>query len=101
MQADGARVRILNGSFSPGLDVSTGNYLIGQGVPVTEVGSADRAYDATTVVLYGPKLYTLKYLQSMFGIANPAQIIIAPDPGSTVDVEVRLGNDWANNNPMP
>jgi polyisoprenyl-teichoic acid--peptidoglycan teichoic acid transferase len=101
MQADGARVRVLNGSFSPGLDVNTGNYLISQGVPVTEVGTADRAYDTTTVVLYGPKLYTLKYLQSMFGIANPAQIVISPNPSSTVDIEVRLGNDWANNNPMP
>jgi LCP family protein required for cell wall assembly len=101
MQADGARVRVLNGSFSPGLDVNTGNYLISQGVPVTEVGTADRAYDATTVVLYGPKLYTLKYLQSMFGIANPAQIVFSPDPSSTVDIELRLGNDWANNNPMP
>src|SRR6266540_6159235 len=45
MQADGARVRILNGSYSPGLDVNTGNYLVSQGVPVTEIGSADRAYD--------------------------------------------------------
>jgi polyisoprenyl-teichoic acid--peptidoglycan teichoic acid transferase len=101
MQADGSRVRILNGSFTPGLDVNTGNYLISRGVPVTEVGTADRAYDATTVILYGPKLYTLKYLQSMFGIANPAQIIIQPDPASSVDIEVRLGNDWANNNSMP
>ena len=49
MQADAARVRVLNGSFSPGLDVSTGNYLISQGVQVTEVGTADRAYDPTTV----------------------------------------------------
>ena len=101
MQADGARVRVLNGSFSPGLDVATGNYLISMGVPVTEVGTADRAYDATTVVVYGPKLYTLKYLQSMFGIANPAQIVFSPDPSSTVDLEVRLGNNWANSNSMP
>ncbi len=102
MQADGARVRVLNGSFSPGLDVNTANYLINSlGVPATEVGTADRAYDATTLILYGPKLYTLKYLQSVFGVTNPAQIIISPDPGSTVDVEVRLGNDWANNNSMP
>ena len=101
MQADGSRVRVLNGSFTPGLDVNTGNYLIGLGVPVTEVGTADRAYDNTTVILYGPKLYTLKYLQSVFGIANAAQIIIQPDPSSSVDIEVRLGNDWANNNSMP
>ena len=101
MQTDGARVRILNGSFSPGLDVNTGNFLLSQGVQVTEVGPADRAYDGTTIVLYSPKLYTLKYLQSLFGISSNAQILIQPDPASTADVEVRLGNDWANNNPLP
>ena len=59
MQADGARVRVLNGSFSPGLDVNHWQLPVRhQGVPVTEVGPADRAYDATTVILYSPKLYT-------------------------------------------
>jgi hypothetical protein len=43
----------------------------------------------------------LKYLQAVFGISSPNQIWIRPDPTSTVDVEVRIGNDWANNNPMP
>ena len=38
MQADGARVRLLNGSYTSGLDVTTGNYFLAQGVPVTEVG---------------------------------------------------------------
>jgi LCP family protein required for cell wall assembly len=101
MQADGARVRILNGSFSPGLDVNTGNYLLTQGVQVTEVGSADRAYDQTTVILYSPKLYTLKYFQAMFRIGSSTQILFSPDPAATVDIEVRLGNDWANSNTMP
>jgi LCP family protein required for cell wall assembly len=101
MQADGARVRLLNGSYTPGLDVNTGNYFIAQGMAVTEVGSADNAYDNTIVILYSPKLYTLKYLQAVFGITSSTQIRIQPDPTSTADVEVRLGNDWANNNPMP
>jgi LCP family protein required for cell wall assembly len=101
MQADGARVRILNGSFSPGLDVNTGNYLLTQGVQVTEVGSADRAYDQTTVILYSPKLYTLKYFQALFRIGSSTQILFSPDPAATVDIEVRLGNDWANSNTMP
>jgi hypothetical protein len=52
-------------------------------------------------VLYSPKLYTLKYLQALFGINSSTQILISPDPNSTVDVEVRLGNDWANGNSMP
>jgi hypothetical protein len=37
----------------------------------------------------------------MFGIDSSTQILIKPDPTSSVDVEVRLGNDWANSNPMP
>jgi hypothetical protein len=101
MQADGAHVRILNGSFTPNLEIATGNYFLAQGVPVTEVGAADRAYDNTVIYLYSPKLYTLKYLQTAFGITSSTQIRIQPDPTSTVDVEVRLGNDWANSNPMP
>jgi len=101
MQADGARVRVLNGSFTPNLEYNTGNYLLSLGVPVTEVGPADRAYDRTVIVLYSPKLYMLKYLQAVFGVTSSLQIRIRPDPASTVDVEVRLGNDWANNNPMP
>lgn len=101
MLADAARVRVLNGSFSPGLDSATGNYFIAQGLAVTEIGAADRAYDRTVVVLHSPKLYTLKFLQTIFGITSSTQILIKPDPASTVDVEIRLGNDWANNNPMP
>jgi LCP family protein required for cell wall assembly len=99
MQADGARVRILNGSFTAGLDTTTGNFLVAQGVPVTEIGPTD-ATNATMIVVYSPKLYTLKYLQAVFGVTSSAQILFKPDPTSTVDVEVRLGNDWANNNTM-
>ena len=101
MKADGARVRLLNGSFSPGLEVNTGNYFLQQGLAVTEVTGAGNAYDRTVIVLHSPKLYTLKYLQAVFGITSSTQILISPDPASSVDLEVFLGNDWANGNPMP
>ena len=101
MKGDSARVRVLNGSFTPGLDVKTANYFLTQGVPVTEVGAAGLAYDRTVVVLHSPKLYTLKYLQAVFGITSNTQILIKPDPASTADVEVFLGNDWATSNPIP
>jgi hypothetical protein len=101
VQADAARVRVLNGTLAGGLENTTGNYLVSQGLQVTEAAPADGAYDATVLVLYSPKLYTLKYLRDIFGIDSPNQIWIRPDPTSTVDVEVRLGIDWANNNPMP
>jgi len=101
MKADGARVRLLNGSFSPGLEVNTANYFLLQGMGVTEAGAADRAYDRTFIILHSPKLYTLKYLQAVFGITSSTQFVISPDPASPVDIEVFLGNDWANNNPIP
>jgi LCP family protein required for cell wall assembly len=101
MQADGARVRVLNGSYTPGLEVTTGNYFLTQGLGVTEVGGADKAYDNTIIILYKPKLYTMKYLQAVFGITSSAQIRIEPNPAQTVDIEVRLGNNWAASNPLP
>jgi hypothetical protein len=61
---------------------------------VTEVGAADAVYSSTVVVVYGPKLYTLRYLQSTFGISH-TQIKFNPDPASTVDIEIRLGADLA------
>jgi hypothetical protein len=94
-------VRVLNGSFTPALEVNTGNYLISQGMAVTEAGPADQAYDRTVVILFSGKLYTLKYLQALMGINSSTQIVFRPDPTSSVDVEVRLGNDWAASNPIP
>jgi len=101
IKADGARIHLLNGSYAPGLEVNTGNYFLTQGLYVTNVDPADRSYDRTLIVLHSPKLYTLKYLQTALGISSSAQILISPDAASIWDVEVFLGNDWANSNPIP
>jgi len=98
MKDDVARIRLLNGSSTPGLEVNTGNYFLKLGLGVTAVGAADRQYNGTVVVMYSPKLYTLKYLQTMFNISSSTQILIKPDPTSPVDFDVFLGNDWATNN---
>jgi len=94
MRAEEARVRIADGTFTTGLDQRAGQFFQAQGMNVTEVGAADAVYSSTVVVVYGPKLYTLRYLQSVFGISH-TQIKFNPDPSSTVDIEIRLGSDWA------
>lgn len=99
MQQDAARVRVLNGSIQPDLAQRTGNYLLTQGMQVTEVGTAPSGVQNTVIVIYGPKLYTLKYLASTFGITSSAQIIFANEPATTADIEVRLGNDWLSRLP--
>jgi LCP family protein required for cell wall assembly len=97
MQEDAARVRVVNGTFTEGLPERTGNYLIGQGMMVVEAGGyAERQYNRTTIVVYGPKLYTLRYLMTVFGVDATNQILFAPDATSTVDIEIRVGADALN-----
>jgi len=97
MQQDAARVRVVNGTFTQGLAERTGNYLLSQGMQVLEASAyADRQYDRTTIVLYGPKVYTLRYLITMFGVTATNQIVFSPDANSPVDVEVRVGADAIN-----
>ena len=93
MQEDGARVRVLNGTSTDQLSTQTQSYLLHQGMRVTEIGKT-RAASRTTIVLYSPKLYTLRFLVDLFEITSTAQILIKPDPTQTVDIEVRLGKDW-------
>jgi LCP family protein required for cell wall assembly len=98
MRAEEARVRILDGTFTPGLDQRAGTFFQSQGMTVTEVGTASEVYNSTIVVVYGPKVYTMRYLQSTFGISHN-QIRFNPDPASTVDIEIRLGSDIAGRIP--
>ncbi len=94
MREDAARVRVLNGTKTEGLSQKIGRYLFEQGMRVVESdGSADRRYDRTAVVVYAPKLYTLRYLVTALGINSGSQISFSPDPDSDVDIEVRLGTD--------
>jgi anionic cell wall polymer biosynthesis LytR-Cps2A-Psr (LCP) family protein len=97
MQEDAARVRVVNGTYTEGLPERTGNYLLAQGMQVVEAGGyTDHLYDRTTIVVYGPKLYTLRYLMTVFGVNATNQILFAPDATSTVDIEVRVGADALN-----
>lgn len=94
MQEDVARVRVVNGTATEGLSEQVGSYLLAKGMSIVEMdGSAERRYDRTTIVVYGPKLYTLQYLITVFGIDRPNQIVFRPDSASQVDIEVRVGAD--------
>ncbi len=98
MRDEEARIRIMDGTFTPGLDQRAGMVFQSYGMNVTEVGPAPEAYSSTVVYVYGPKLYTIKWLQSTFGISD-RQIRFSPDPNQTVDIEIRLGSDIAGSIP--
>ncbi len=100
MKAEGARVRVVNDSSSPDLDTRTGNFLLAQGMQVTERGVPTGLTNQSVVVIYSPKLYALRYLINPLGMITASnQIQFRPDPSQTVDLEIRLGNDWISKLP--
>jgi hypothetical protein len=98
MRVEEARVRVVDGTFTTGLDQRAGAWFQSQGMGVTEVGAASENYSSTLIVVYGPKLYTVRYLQKTFGFTSN-QIKFSPDPKSTVDLEIRVGADLAKSIP--
>lgn len=93
MREEEARVRILDGTFT-GLEQRAGAVFQSYGMNITELGTDPESYSQTIVIVYGPKLYTIKWLQATFGISS-RQIRFSPDPNQTVDIENRLGSDIA------
>ena len=103
VKEENARVRILNGTFAGDFGQRTATFLQGMGVNVTEIG-ATGATDRTVVVLYSPKLYTMRfffYLFGMNGASGTTQVRFDPNPNAGVDVEIRIGTDVLNANVVP
>jgi LCP family protein required for cell wall assembly len=99
MRADAARVRVVNNSYTADLDVRTASFLTAQGMQVTEYGVPSGWSEQTILIVYSPKLYALRYLKDTFGITGSSQIIFKPDPAEMVDIEIRIGEDWAGKMP--
>jgi LCP family protein required for cell wall assembly len=92
MQSDPAKIRIINNTDTAGLEQSTASFLSAQGMQVVEFGPLTGTPSTTKIILYSSKLYALRYLTELFGVGSQ-QIILQPDPDSTVDIEIRLGED--------
>lgn len=96
MQAEGATVRIVNNSGVPGLDSRTGNFLLSRGMHVTALGQPNGSYTQTAVIIFSPKVYALRFLFNPLGMIGASnQIFFKPDSTQGVDMEIRLGADWA------
>ena len=59
MQAEGAKVSVLNGSTTNGMAASTMEFLKAQNVNVAATGNAESIYTATTIFDYTGKPYTI------------------------------------------
>ena len=101
MQADNAKVGVLNGTYTTNLTQRTALYFHSLGLNVTGTGNASQLYSQTTIYMCAPKLYTLRYLLSAptgRGVITSGNQISFNSkqcqsyPG--IDVIVVLGSDW-------
>jgi LCP family protein required for cell wall assembly len=96
---EGARVSIRNGSSHTGLAVQTASWLREQGFNIAEEVNAEYTV-FSQIYVYNGTPYALKFLSENMGITS-ANIYNQDDVDSGFDIVVILGDDWANNNPMP
>jgi LCP family protein required for cell wall assembly len=99
-KAENASISVLNGTFTAGLAARTRDYLTSQGFNVPTAGNADQAYQYTTIIDYTGKIYTRQVLAELLHV-EASQVYSQPDPNSSVDIAVILGDDWAQNNTLP
>jgi polyisoprenyl-teichoic acid--peptidoglycan teichoic acid transferase len=100
VKAEGARVSVVNGSSSSGLASRTAEYLKSQGVNVVDMGNANQLSSGTEITYYTGKPYTLKFLVDLMKI-SPFRIHHLFDPTKPVDIQITVGEDWAQTNTMP
>ena len=100
IKEEGARVAVMNGSYTAGLAAETSDYLKSQGLNVVQTDNASQVTPYTEITFYNGKPYTVKFLVELMRI-DPIRVFHVNDPNSQVDVSITLGDDWANNNPMP
>jgi len=109
MQAEGARVVVINGTGVTGMAAKTSDFLKAQGMNVTHFGNTgdfpDKYYspfpDRTILIVHAGKPYTMQYLMALMKFTRSAQIIVDFKPDAPEDIVVALGTDWNSNNPMP
>ena len=96
---ENASVAILNGTSSPGLAGETSDFLIANGVNITEVGNSDKFKDQTYIYDYTGNPYTI---QSILQVMDYTQnrLFHRADPNTTADIVIILGADWIKENPM-
>jgi LCP family protein required for cell wall assembly len=97
MQADNAKVGVLNGTGVTNLDQRSANYFHTLGLNIAGTGRASQLYSQSTVYMCSPKLYTLRYLVARQIITSGNQISFNTKLCQTyqgIDVVVVLGNDW-------
>lgn len=94
LQAEAARIVILNGTNKDGLAAMASRYLKSNGFNVVQIGNAEkRDYPKTVLVDLADKPATRDWLSQRFNLGTD-DIRLNPTAERDSDIRVILGNDW-------
>ena len=91
--AEAAGIVVLNGTRTNGLAGQAAEKLKAQNLSVSSIGSADRVYAQSLVVVYTGKLASARAAARVLGLPESA-VITGVDPDGDTDIKVILGADW-------
>jgi hypothetical protein len=97
---ENARVAIYNGTTSPGLAAETAEFLIANGIFITEVGNSEKFKDKTFIYDYSGKPQTIQAILNLMGYSQN-QLYHRSEPNSPFDILIVLGADWVQENTLP
>jgi polyisoprenyl-teichoic acid--peptidoglycan teichoic acid transferase len=98
---EAARISVWNGTDSADVATRTAQYLQSQGLNIKELIAADHTYDSTQIIIHNSKPFALSYLAALMKVDTNRITIKDYNPDSPIDIVLILGNDWAQQNPMP
>ncbi len=91
LQAEHARIEVLNGTNTKGLAARTRTYLGSLGYNVVTIGDAGRYdYRESVIIFYAEKAYTQANLIKLFNV-RPENVRLSPSAHMNVDIRVILG----------
>jgi LCP family protein required for cell wall assembly len=101
VKAEGARIAVLNGTYTLGIASETANFLLAQGFNVVKAESASILPGQTLIIIHNGGPYALRAIVQIFNIGTTQRIRFDFNAQADSDIEIIIGDDWAANNPMP
>jgi hypothetical protein len=94
--AEGAKIRVSNGSGVTGLAKTTADKMTASGFGVVEVGNAaaQSSYGKSEIHVFSGKFETARYLAEVLGMTDP-MIVSRQNGPPGIDIELIIGKDLA------
>jgi len=97
---ENSRIRIVNESGQPGLAERTAEFLKQRGLNIVEVVEGKETRPLTRLVDHADDPNTLQFLATLLKTA-PSEIWVKLEPFGNADMEIFLGEDWAQTANLP